>query len=54
MKKGHTPFFKIKRHHERFAPFHSNGGLTRGERITGRTDQTDRTERITVGELGFQ
>ena len=28
MKKGHNPSFKIKRHHERFAPFHSNGGLT--------------------------
>ena len=28
MKKGHTPSFKIKRHHEKFAPFHSNGDLT--------------------------
>ena len=28
MKKGHNHSFKIKRHHERFAPFHSNGGLT--------------------------
>ena len=28
MKKGHNPSLKIKRHHKRFASFHSNGGLT--------------------------